>query len=186
MAVRLRLQRHGKKGRPFFHIVAADQRSPRDGRFIEKIGTYDPTTIPASIDLDVEKAVDWLQKGAESTNTVKAILKYKGAAYKNHLLNGVRKGALKLEDVDTKFQAFLDEKTKKVSGHIDNVAKAKAEARAKALEAEKEVQEKRRKAIEDAQKAAEEVEVETTEETEAPVAEAETPAEENTDTPPTE
>lgn len=168
MAVRLRLQRYGKKGRPFFHIVAADQRSPRDGRFIEKLGTYDPTTVPASIELDIDKAVNWLQKGAESTNTVKAILKYKGAAYKNHLLNGVRKGALKAEDVDTKFQAFLEDKTKKVSGHKDSIAKAKADARAKALEAEKEVQEKRRKALEEAQK------------------QAETPAEENTETPPAE
>src|SRR5690606_10828947 len=99
MAVRLRLQRHGKKGKPFYHVVAADQRAPRDGKFIEKIGTYDPTSIPASINLDVENAVKWLQDGAEATNTVRAILRYKGATYKNHLLNGVRKGALKPEDV---------------------------------------------------------------------------------------
>jgi len=173
MAVRLRLQRHGKKGRPFFHVVAADQRSPRDGRFIEKIGTYDPTTVPATIDLDLDKAVDWMQKGAEATNTVKAILKYKGAAYKNHLLNGVHKGAVKAEDVEAKFQKWMDEKATKVSGHTDSIAKAKAEARKKALEAEKEVKEKRRKAAEEATAAAnaqaEAPAAETTEE--APAAE---------------
>lgn len=178
MAVRLRLQRHGKKGRPFFHVVAADQRSPRDGRFIEKIGTYDPTTVPASIDLDLDKAVNWMQKGATATNTVQAILKYKGAAYKNHLLNGVRKGALKAEDVEAKFEKWLNEKTQKISGHSDNVQKAKAEARRKALEAEREVSEKRRLAAEEALKAAEAA----ASNEEAPVA----AAEENTETPPAE
>lgn len=176
MAVRLRLQRHGKKGKPFYHVVAADQRAPRDGKFIEKIGTYDPTTIPASINLDVEKAVKWLQDGAEATNTVRAILRYKGATYKNHLLNGVRKGALKPEDVEVKFNKWLDEKNAKIEGHKSNVAKAKSDAKTQKLAAEAQVKEARLKAAEDAKAQAE---VAASAE-EAPAAEAnETAAESN-------
>ncbi|HQG39032.1 MAG TPA: 30S ribosomal protein S16, partial [Chitinophagales bacterium] len=92
MATRLRLQRHGAKGAPFYKIVAADSRARRDGKYIDQVGTYNPTTIPATIILDVDKAVKWLQNGAEPTTTVKAILSYKGAMYKKHLLRGVQLG----------------------------------------------------------------------------------------------
>ena len=93
MAVKIRLARHGKKGYAFYHIVAADSRAPRDGRFIEKLGTYNPNTNPATIDLDFEKALGWLQKGAQPTDTCRAILSYKGVLYKKHLLGGIAKGA---------------------------------------------------------------------------------------------
>ena len=92
MAVKIRLARHGKKGYAFYHIVAADSRAPRDGKFIEKLGTYNPNTNPATIDLCFEKALDWLQKGAQPTDTCRAILSYKGVLYKKHLLGGVAKG----------------------------------------------------------------------------------------------
>ena len=102
MPVKIRLQRHGKKGQAFFHIVIADGRAPRDGKFIEKIGTYDPKTNPATINLEFDKAVSWLQKGAQTTDTTKAILSYKGVMFKNHLLKGIAKGALTKEQADAK------------------------------------------------------------------------------------
>ena len=117
MAVKIRLQRHGRGKRPFYHIVATDSRTPRDGRYIERIGDYNPLTKPATIHIDVEKAVNWLEKGAAVTNTVKAILKYKGVLYKKHLLRGVRKGAFTLEQAETKYQQWLDEHKNKVLDH---------------------------------------------------------------------
>ncbi len=155
MAVRLRLQRHGKKGKPFYHLVAADARSPRDGRFIERLGTYNPTTIPATIELNVDAAVKWLQNGAEPTDTVRAILSYKGALYKNHLLNGVRKGALTAEEAETRFQTWLENKNKKISGHAFSVQQKREEERLKKIAAEKEIKDKRLKEAEEAAKAAE-------------------------------
>ena len=110
MATRLRLQRHGKKGKPFFHIVAADARAKRDGRFIEKVGTYNPNTNPATIDIVHDRALYWLQVGAEMSHTARAIMKYKGVVYHNHLLNGVKKGALTEEQAQTKFEEWLREK----------------------------------------------------------------------------
>jgi small subunit ribosomal protein S16 len=143
MAVKLRLQRHGKKGKPFYWIVAADARSKRDGKFLEKIGSYNPNVNPAIIDLDVDGAVKWLQNGAQPTDTAKAILSYKGALLKNHLAGGVRKGALTEEQAEAKFQAWLDEKATKVDSKKDGLAKADAEVRAKALEVEKAANEAR-------------------------------------------
>jgi small subunit ribosomal protein S16 len=143
MAVKLRLQRHGKKGKPFYWIVAADARSKRDGKYLEKIGSYNPNVNPAIIDLDVDGAVKWLQNGAQPTDTAKAILSYKGALLKNHLAGGVRKGALTEEQAEAKFQAWLDEKANKVDSKKDGLAKADAEVRAKALEAEKAANEAR-------------------------------------------
>ncbi len=137
MAVRIRLQRHGKKGEPFYHIIATDKRTPRNGRFIEKLGTYNPLTQPATILLDVDKTVQWLQDGATASDTAHAILKYKGVVYKNHLLNGVKKGALKAEDVEAKFQSWMDGKTAKIGGHEDKIKKAKADAKTAKLEAER-------------------------------------------------
>jgi len=174
MSVKIRLQRHGKKGKPFYWIVAADARAKRDGRFLEKLGTYNPNTNPATINLDVDGAVKWLQNGAQPTDTAKTILSYKGAMLKNHLVGGVRKGALTEEQAEEKFQAWLEEKAGKVATKEENVAKAKSEAKAKALEAEKAVNEARVAAA--VEEATPEVEEEVVEET-APevVAEEATP-----------
>ena len=202
MPVKIRLQRHGKKGKPYFWIVAADARSKRDGKYLEKLGAYNPNTNPATIDLDVDGAVKWLQNGAQPTDTARAILSYKGALMKNHLAGGVRKGALTEEQAEAKFNAWLDEKANLVDAKKDGLAKAQADVKAKALAAEKEVNAKREadaaQAIVDAEAAeaaanapAEEV-VEAVEETtdavaetteevvaeEAPAEEAETKTEE--------
>jgi small subunit ribosomal protein S16 len=133
MPVKLRLQRHGKKNAAFFHIVAADGRAPRDGKFIEKIGTYNPNTNPASIDIDVNKAIEWLNNGAEPTNTCRAILSYKGVMYKRHLAGGVKKGALTAEQAEAKFQKWLGEKEGKVNAKKDRIATASKDAKAKKL-----------------------------------------------------
>lgn len=143
MPLKLRLQRHGRKGKPFFWIVAADSRAKRDGRYVEKIGSYDPTSIPASIEIDVDKAVNWLQNGAQPTDTVRNILSYKGVLLKHHLLGGVRKGALTEEQVEEKFQAWLEEKEGKIGTKKTEAQKQQEEAKAKALEAEREVNAKR-------------------------------------------
>ncbi len=187
MSVKIRLQRHGKKGKPFYWIVAADARAKRDGRFLEKLGTYNPNTNPATINLDVDGAVKWLQNGAQPTDTAKTILSYKGAMLKNHLVGGVRKGALTEEQAEEKFQAWLEEKAGKVASKEENVAKAKSEAKAKALEAEKAVNEARVAAAveveeevveEAAEEAAPEVVEETAEEVVAEEAAPEVVAEE--------
>src|SRR5690606_10160525 len=137
MATKIRLQRHGRKGKPFFHIVVADSRAKRDGRFIEKIGTYNPITNPATIELDIDRAVYWLQVGAEPTNTARNILSYKGALMKKHLLGGVAKGAFSAEEAEKRFQAWLEERAQAVQAKKDGLAKSKEEAKAAALEAEK-------------------------------------------------
>ena len=136
MPVKIRLQRHGKKGSAFFHIVVADGRAPRDGKFIEKIGTYDPKTNPATINLEFDKAIAWLQKGAQTTDTTKAILSYKGVMYKNHLLKGVAKGALTKEQAEVKFEKWLQEKTGKIEGKKSSLASAKSDHYKKRMEAE--------------------------------------------------
>lgn len=136
MATRIRLQRHGKKGKAFFHIVAADSRAKRDGKFIEKLGTYNPNTNPATIDINFDSTLKWVQTGAEMTDTARAILSYKGVLYKNHLLNGVKKGALTAEQVEVKFNAWLAEKDAKISGKSDNLAKKAADDKAARLKAE--------------------------------------------------
>lgn len=110
MPVKLRLSRKGRKKAPFYHIVVADARAPRDGKFIEKIGTYNPMTKPATIEIDRNAAYDWLVKGAQPTDTVRAILRFKGVYYKKHLMRGVKKGALTLEQVDTMWQKWIDAK----------------------------------------------------------------------------
>lgn len=110
MAVKLRLQRRGRSKAPFYHIVVADARFPRDGRFIEKLGTYNPLTIPATIELDRDLAYDWLVKGAQPTDTVRAILRFKGVLYKKHLADGVKKGALTAEQAEAKLNAWIEQK----------------------------------------------------------------------------
>ena len=144
MAVKIRLQRHGKKGKPFYWVVAADARSKRDGRYLEKIGTYNPNTNPATLKIDVDSAVSWLQNGAQPTDTARNLLSEVGAMLKNHLVNGVKKGALKEEDVETKFEAWLADKASRNTAYVEKLSKAKADEKAKTLAAEKEVSEKRK------------------------------------------
>lgn len=139
MSVKIRLQRHGKKGKPFYHIVVADARASRDGKFIEKIGTYNPITNPAVIELNVDAAVKWLENGAQPTDTARAILSYKGVLYKRHLQGGVAKGAFDQEAADSKFAAWLEGKDKQVLGKKDGLAKSKDDAKKAALEAEAKV-----------------------------------------------
>lgn len=143
MAVKIRLQRHGKKGKPFYWVVAADARSKRDGRYLEKIGTYNPNTNPATIDLNLDKAVQWLHNGAQPTDTARAILSYKGALLKHHLDGGVRKGALTQEQADEKLAKWLDEKAGKVDAKKDSLNKAKENKKAEAFKAEQQVNEAR-------------------------------------------
>jgi len=150
MSVKIRLQRHGKKGKPFYWVVAADARSKRDGKYLEKIGTYNPNTNPATIDLNLDSAVRWLHNGAQPTDTAKAILSYKGALLKHHLDGGIRKGALTQEQADAKLAAWLEAKAGKVDAKKDGLSKAQAAAKAKAFKAEQAVNAKR---LEDAAKA---------------------------------
>ena len=177
MAVKIRLARHGKKGYAFYHIVAADSRAPRDGKFIEKLGTYNPNTNPATIDLNFEKALGWLMKGAQPTDTARAILSYKGVLYKKHLLGGVAKGAFSESDAEAKFNKWLGEKEGKVAAKVNKLA-ADASADEKArLTAEAAIKEARAAAIAERKAAAEA-------EAAAAAAEAEeTPAEEATEAP---
>ncbi len=147
MATRIRLQRHGRKARPFYHIVVADSRSKRDGRFIEKLGTYNPITNPATIELNFDSAVEWLLKGAEPSDTARRLLSYKGAMLKKHLVEGMKKGALTEEQVESKFNAWLDQKAGIITGNIDAIAKAESDAKETALAKDKEVSAKRAEAI---------------------------------------
>lgn len=156
MSVKIRLQRNGKKGKPFYSIVAADARSKRDGKFLEKLGTYNPNVNPAIIELDIDGAVKWLQNGAQPTDTAKAILSYKGAMLKNHLEVGVRKGAITTEQAEEKFNAWLTEKEARIQAKKDGLSAAEADVKAKAFAAEQAVNQKRiddAQAVEDALKA---------------------------------
>jgi len=145
--VKLRLRRQGRKGKPFYYIVAADARAPRDGRFIERIGSYNPNTNPATIDLNLDDAVRWLGNGAVPTDTCRAILSYKGALYKYHLNKGVTKGALTQDQADKKFAAWLEEKESKITAKTEGISRSVADAAAAALKQEEEVRKAREKAI---------------------------------------
>ncbi|OYT17766.1 MAG: 30S ribosomal protein S16 [Bacteroidetes bacterium 4572_77] len=196
MPTKIRLQRRGKKGRPFYQIVIADGRAPRDGRIIERIGTYDPMTNPATIELDFEKALHWIQVGAQPTDTTRSILTYKGVMYKNHLLKGVKKGALTVEKVEVLFKEWLANKEARVASKVSGLAEKERESSKKRLAVETEVNEARKAefsklkaeaqaaieaeaAAKAAEKAAAEAEkvVETIVEPTAPAAEGETKAE---------
>ena len=177
MATKLRLQRHGRKGKPFFHLVAADERAKRDGRFIEKLGVYDPNTNPATIEINFDKTLDWVMKGAVPTDTVRALLSYKGIMYKKHLLGGIAKGAFTEAEADKRFDAWLGEKADKIQGKSDQLAKdANADA-AKRLAAEKVKNEKTAAAVAAKNTPVEEAPVaeETTEEVAAEVSTEEAP-----------
>lgn len=143
MPVKIRLQRYGKKGKPFYWIVAADSRAKRDGRYLKKLGTYDPNTNPATINLNLEDTVVWLEKGAQPTDTARTLLSYKGAMIRHHLNGGVKKGALTKEEADKKFMAWLDEKQAKIQAKKDGLSKDESKAKAKRLAEEKAVSEKR-------------------------------------------
>ena len=197
MPVKIRLQRHGKKGKPFYWVVAADARSKRDGKYLEKLGIYNPNTNPATIELNLDNTVQWLHNGAQPTDTARAILSYKGALLKHHLDGGVKKGALTQEQADEKLAKWIEEKTNKVESKKQGLSSSKEEAKAKAIAAEKKVNEDRiaaaKKAEADliaAETASEETEVaeaaaddaveapaaETTEEAVAEAPQAEAPA----------
>lgn len=182
MSVKIRLQRHGRKGKPFYWIVAADARSKRDGRSLEKLGTYNPNTNPATIDLDIDGAVKWLQNGAQPTDTARAILSYKGALLKNHLVGGIRKGALTEEQAEAKFQAWLEEKSSKVSEKEVKLAKAKEDEKAKIFEAEKEINASRKAAAEEAENEAIKAEADAKAAAEAAAKAKEAPADDSPQT----
>jgi small subunit ribosomal protein S16 len=169
MATKIRLQRFGKKGKPFYHLVVADSRAPRDGKFIERIGSYNPNTNPATIDLNFDKALSWVNKGAQPTDTCRAILSYKGVLYKKHLEGGVRKGALTQEQADAKFAAWLTSKDAQITGKKDRLTQTKEQVKKAALAAEAKRKEDKAAAIEAKYAAPAEVEEVAVEE--APVAE---------------
>ena len=182
MPAKIRLTRQGRKKRPYYHIVVSDSRAPRDGRFIEKLGNYDPGTNPATIEIDFEKSLQWVLKGAQPTDTCRAILSYKGVMYKKHLLEGVKKNAFSEEEAEKKFAKWLSEKESKIQAKITSLDKKKSDSDKKRLEHEAKVNEERAKAIAKknaklaesaAEKASEEAaEEESAVETAAPVAES--------------
>jgi small subunit ribosomal protein S16 len=147
MATRIRLQRHGRKGRPIFTIVVADSRSKRDGKFIEDLGQYNPNTNPATIDLNFERALDWMMNGAEPSNTARAILSYKGVLMKKHLLEGVKKGALTAEQVEERFTKWLNDKQSLIDNKITNLSTSADKAKAARLKAESDANTKKAEAV---------------------------------------
>jgi small subunit ribosomal protein S16 len=147
MPTKIRLQRHGKKRYAYFHVVIADSRAPRDGKFIEKIGTYNPNTNPATIDLNFDKALDWFKKGAQPTDTVRALLSYKGVIYKNHLDKGVLKGAFTQEEADKRFEEWLATKEGKINAKKDQLSATEEAEAKKRHAAEQEANKKKADAI---------------------------------------
>jgi small subunit ribosomal protein S16 len=147
MPVKIRLSRQGKKGYAFYHIVVADSRAPRDGRYIERLGVYNPNTNPATVDFDFDRALDWLQKGAQPTDTARSILSKKGVLVKKHLLEGAKKGAFTVEVAEQKFEAWVKEKESKILSEKDQLSKTKEADRKQQLEAEAKVREAKAQAI---------------------------------------
>jgi len=175
MPARIRLQRYGKKGQPFYHIVVADGRAPRDGKFIEKIGTYNPMTNPATIDIDIDGAVAWLGKGAQPSDTARAILSYKGVMYKKHLMGGVAKKAFTLEEAEKRFEAWVATKAIKVSDATNAVREELKKDKAARFEAESKIRQGRLDEI--AKKKADEIEAQVAAAKEAEAAKAAAEAE---------
>ncbi len=174
MPAKIRLQRHGRKRYAYYHIVIADSRAPRDGRFIERIGSYNPNSNPATIDLDFDKALTWLQNGAQPTDTVRAIFSHKGVLYMKHLLGGVAKGAFTEEEAKKRFQAWVAEKDSKIQAKKDGISQDASSKKKASLEAEAKVRAEREAAIakKKAEAAAQPEEVAPVEETEAPTEES--------------
>ena len=154
MAVKIRLQRHGKKGQPFYHIVIADARAARDGKFIEKLGTYNPLTQPATIVVDADRACKWLRDGAQPTDTVRSLLRYKGVLYKYHLQRGVEKGAFTQEVADKRYIDFVEQKEKQIAEAIVKIKNDKNAKRKEALKHEEEVNAKKAQELADKRAAA--------------------------------
>lgn len=127
MPVKIRLARRGRKKRPYYHVVVADARAPRDGKFIENLGSYNPMTVPATIEIDRDKAYDWLMKGAQPTDTVRALLKFKGVYYKKHLMRGVAKGAMTEEKAMELYGQWIDHKEEKIAARVEETKKKKEE-----------------------------------------------------------
>jgi len=177
MSVKIRLARRGRKKQAIYDVVVADARAPRDGRFIEKLGTYNPNTNPASININNERALTWLLNGAQPTDTVKAMLSYRGVMLKKHLQIGVLKGAISQEQADAKFNAWLSEKDTKIEGKKDQLATAKADARKSALAAETAKNQARIDSIKAREVAALAAAAPAVEEVETPAAEVEEAAE---------
>jgi small subunit ribosomal protein S16 len=173
MSVKIRLARRGRKKQAIYDVVVADARAPRDGRFIEKLGTYNPNTNPASININNERALTWLLNGAQPTDTVKAMLSYRGVMLKKHLQIGVLKGAISQEQADAKFNAWVSEKDTKIEGKKDQLATAKADARKAALAAERAKNQARIDAIKAREAAALAAAAPAVEEVETPAAEVE-------------
>ena len=165
MAVKIRLARHGKKGYPFYHVVAADSRSPRDGRFIEKLGTYNPNTDPATIELQSDRVLYWLGVGAQPTDTCRSILSHKGILLKKHLLDGVKKGALTEEAAMEKFDAWVADKESQIQNKKDQLEKSRQEKHKLRLDAETKVKDAKAALV--AQKRMAAVQAEVVEATEA-------------------
>ena len=172
MPTRIRLQRHGKKNQPFYHIVVADGRVPRDGKFIEKLGTYNPLTNPATIDLNVERAAQWLKNGAQPSDTARRILSYKGALLKHHLQVGVDKGAISQEQADVKFNEWLQAKEAKIAAAKNENDNKLRNVKKDRLEAEKKHNENVAAAVAAKRKAAAEAEAAAKAEAEAATEEA--------------
>ena len=147
MPVKIRLARHGRKRYAYYHIVVADSRSPRDGKYIERIGSYNPNTNPATINLNFEKAMTWLGNGAQPTDTARAILSYKGVMMKRHLLEGVKKGAFDEAEAEKRFNTWLTEKEGKVQAKKDALAGVKVSADKERLEQETKVNAERSQAL---------------------------------------
>jgi small subunit ribosomal protein S16 len=182
MPAKIRLQRHGRKRYAYYHIVIADSRAPRDGRYIERIGSYNPNTNPATIDLDFDKALSWLNKGAQPTDTVRAILSYKGILYMKHLLGGVAKGAFSEEEAERRFKVWIAEKEAKIQSKKDRLTKDAESAKKARFEAEAKINEERAAALTKkeaelaaaaaAEKAAKEAPAQETPDADAPAPEA--------------
>lgn len=164
MPVRIRLARHGRKRNAYYHIVAADSRAPRDGKFIERLGNYNPNTNPATIELNFDRALYWLQSGAQPSDTVRAILSYKGVMMKKHLLEGVKKGAFDESAAEVKFEKWMEEKASKIQSKVSRLHTEKSADQRSRAAAEKKVSDARAQSI--AEKAAEQAKVD-----EAPAAE---------------
>ena len=175
MPARIRLQRHGKKNQPFYHIVVADGRAPRDGKFIEKLGTYNPLTNPATIELNFDSAVEWVKNGAQPSDTVRRILSYKGVLLRRHLQIGVEKGAISQEQADVKFNEWLQAKEAKINSKKSDIENEARNTRKARLEAEKKANEQKAAAVAAKRQAA--AEAEAAAKADAPAAEAEAPAE---------
>ena len=187
MATKIRLQRGGRKARPIYSIVVADARSKRDGRFIEKLGTYNPNTNPATIDLNFDSALSWVMKGAQPTDTARSILSYRGVMMKKHLLEGVRKGALTQEQADAKYDSWLNDKESKIGANVKAIDAKKDAEKSARLSAETEVNKAREAAIAAAIAPVEEAPAEAaTEEAHAEAATEEVPAEAATEEAPAE